>query len=858
MERFLVIALLSLTLGCCARAEPSEPAKPDAKLSARVADDGTPEILLDGSPILTAGLHFWRGGWAYAWNETGLTPRRDGELGMLGRVPDMALALRARIDDRDPRRLVWRFTLDAERDLAALIGGGLEFNPALDRVPGAAPPELLEGNRGWRWTLSPGREVRVEFDPPLAELYFDRGSRANIRCMFLGHELAAGEHEVTMRVSLPEGAAVERPLAERYAAPDPATWHAGTLAWDRSPIDLSDLNDKPAGSRGFVRADGDRLVFADGTEARFWGTNLQAYALFYADRADAERQAKRLAALGYNLVRIHHHDSPWVDPNIFGGRDAQDGVIDPASADKLDWWVAKLEEQGIYVWLDLHVGRAFGAGEAAAGADEIARADGQIKGFNYVNPEIEARMNAFADAYLTRVNPYTGRRPVDDPGVAAVLVTNENDLTTHFGNLMLPDKGNGEHHRLFRERVRDLARAMHLDRDAAMRTWEPGPSKLVMSEIERAFFDRSVAHLRELGVRVPIATTSWWGNMAWDGLAALTRGDLIDVHSYGEEGALQADPSRAPNWIDTIALGQVEGKPLTVSEWNVPYPTRDRFTAPLWVSAMGSLQGWDALMQYGYLQDPLREPGHAGEWSAWVDPAMTALSPAAAVMFRERHLDPDTPRVLATPTRERVYFEDSTPAALGDFAPAAETGRFEVRLPDTPELEWDTPARSDAPFVPASDRANAGAGGVVGTPDGSLTRDWKRGVLRIDTARTQAASGWIGGETIALADTEFAIDTPAATVAVTALDARPIAESGRLLVTLVAQAAAPGDRLPFLAEPVTGRVRVRVAGPGYEARPVSPAGVVGDPVAASGDDGWLTLELDGSIRTHWFQLTPAP
>ena len=834
------------------------PAGAAPALTARIADDATPEVFLDGSPILTAALHFWGANWAYAWNETKLAPRREGKLPLVGHVPNLGIAIHGSIDDADPRALVWRLTLDADHDLRDLIGGGLEFNPALDAIPSAGEPELLPGNRGWRWPLAKDAEIRVEFDPPLAELYFERGSRERIRCMLVGHDLDAGAHAMTMRITLPEGASVAKPLAERYARVDPDTWLAGTLVWDRWPIDLSYLNDKPAGTHGFVRTDADKLVFEDGTEARFWGTNIQAYALFHAEKADVERQAKRLAALGYNLVRIHHHDSPWVDPNIFGPSGAQHATIDPDAADKIDWWIAKLEEQGIYVWLDLHVGRAFQPGEGLSGYDEIARNDGQGKGFNYVNPTIEARMNAFATSYLTRPNPYTGRRPVDDPGIAAVLITNENDLTTHFGNMMLPDKDNPYHTRVFTERARELAKSMHLDRDGATRTWEPGPAKLVMSEIERAFFDRSIAHLRSIGVRVPIATTNWWGGMAWDGLAALTRGDLIDVHSYGEEGELSADPARNPTWVDTITLGQVEGMPLTATEWNVPYPTRDRFTAPLWVSAMGSMQGWDALMQYGYLQDPVGEPGRAGAWSAWVDPALTALSPAAAVMFREQHVPPTAPRVLATPSRQRVYFEDSTPPKLTDFAPAAETGTFQVRLPDTPELSWDTPVRTNTPSVNASTRADASTNGTLSTPDGSLVRDWRRGTLRIDTARTQAVSGWIGGLTIACTDAAFAIDTPAATVAVTALDHNPIARSARILVTVAAQAVAPHDQLPFLAEPVTGEVRVHVAGPGYQARPLSVAGVVGDPVAESGGDGWLVLRLDGSARTHWFQIAPAP
>ncbi len=48
------------------------------------------------------------------------------------------------------------------------------------------------------------------------------------------------------------------------------------LPWDDMPLDLSFIfdNEKPAGKHGFLWADGDRFVFEDGTEARFWGTTF--------------------------------------------------------------------------------------------------------------------------------------------------------------------------------------------------------------------------------------------------------------------------------------------------------------------------------------------------------------------------------------------------------------------------------------------------------------------------------------------------------------------------------------------------------------------------------------------------------
>jgi hypothetical protein len=48
--------------------------------------------------------------------------------------------------------------------------------------------------------------------------------------------------------------------------------------WDDVPIDLSFIYDdeKPAGRHGFLKVEGDRFEFEDGTEARFWGTNFNS------------------------------------------------------------------------------------------------------------------------------------------------------------------------------------------------------------------------------------------------------------------------------------------------------------------------------------------------------------------------------------------------------------------------------------------------------------------------------------------------------------------------------------------------------------------------------------------------------
>src|SRR5262249_46605883 len=150
--------------------------------------------------------------------------------------------------------------------------------------------------------------------------------------------------------------------------------------------------------RGFVRSAGESLMFEDGTPARFWGTNLTAGALFGTDRDSTKRAARRLSELGFNLVRIHHHDSPWVNPNIFGDAKQRDTKnLNPGMLERLDWWIKCLKDEGIYVWLDMHVQRHFKAADGIDNFDEIAKGKPTVdlKGYNYVNGSIREAMQQF-------------------------------------------------------------------------------------------------------------------------------------------------------------------------------------------------------------------------------------------------------------------------------------------------------------------------------------------------------------------------------------------------------------------------------------------------------------------------------
>jgi hypothetical protein len=94
-----------------------------------------------------------------------------------------------------------------------------------------------------------------------------------------------------------------------------------------------------------------------------------------------------------------------VRPNVFDPFIPTTQKLDDRSLDRIDWWVKCLKDEGIYVWMDLHVGRQFAKGDNVEGFAELARRQGSGKGFSYVNPSIEKLMLKFAEQYLFRTNP---------------------------------------------------------------------------------------------------------------------------------------------------------------------------------------------------------------------------------------------------------------------------------------------------------------------------------------------------------------------------------------------------------------------------------------------------------------------
>lgn len=838
----------------------------------RIEDDSTVQVLHRHAPIITAKYHFWGHDWNYDTAAIEVTPV-DGTAGgrtFKGAVGMLALTLAGRIEPTAGERLVYHYQVNAGKQFRGIVGGGLQFvidTASLALPPGASEPVLLQNNTGWRWNVGDGQAVTVQFDRTMPKVYFEQGKSNRIRAFFVGEEIDPGLMSFVMTVTLPRGTTLEPSLADRYGPANVQAWHADSLLWNASPVDLRFLNEgeRPAGRRGFVRADGDRLVFDDGTPARFWGGNIAAGTLFIPSKEEIQQQAQRIAMLGYNLMRIHHHDSVvWVDPTVIDKSRTDSRHLNLQAMDKLDYWIKCLTDQGIYIWLDLHVGRRIEPGDGVKhGYDEIQRFKKKPEGFAYYNDEVRELMKEFNENYLRHVNAYTGRAYKDDPAIIGMLITNENDLTTHYGNLMLPDKKNPYHNRIFDEAVRAFCAAKGLPYDRTWRTWEPGPSKIFLNDRERLFNVDMIAHLRGLGVRAPIATTSAWGGFSLFSLPSLTVGDVVDIHSYGEPEALSTSPRYVPNFIADVASAHVHGKPVSITEWNVPFPAIDRFTSPLYMSSIACLQGWDAPMIYNYSQRGFRKPERVYKWSTYPDPAITAIMPAAAIAYRRQDVKPARKHYMLKVDADTFFGKAVNASSSATIRTLAEMSRITVAMPESKALDWLKPAGTDAVTVVEQidrDFIPSEASEVV-SDTGELRRDWARGVQTIDTPLTQAAQGWIGGEVIRLGDVTLRVTTSKAVVALTSLDGKPLGQSGRILITTVARVLpSEGNMMPWLAEPVRGTIQLRTGRAGQDLKllNISPTG---EQTAGAGltwkDGGICEISLDDPHATHW-RLLAAP
>jgi hypothetical protein len=457
--------------------------------------------------------------------------------------------------------------------------------------------------------------------------------------------------------------------------------------------DFSNLLDAPAGKHGFLQSKGEHFVWQDGTRARFWGINVANTSLQEPDR-DIDAIIQNFRTAGFNLVRLHHFDE-------------RGGIIDPDAPNsrrfvaerlrKLDYWIHKAKQAGIYVYLDLLDYRRFKEGDGVPNAELIGRA---ARPYNVFDPRLIELQKEYARKLLRdHVNPYTGLAYADDPAVVLVEIYDESGLFMRRGvwrEMPQPYATN------FKKLWNDWLRARYQTTGALTQAWtdnrgvsalQPGENleagtvqvpamtwntsllpadqrvwaamprrndgAVFAYDVHIRFFRDMKTYLKGIGVRVPITATGRFEDLA-DLKSMSEELDFIGSnfyydHPYWAQGEKAwTPPSFFHNHnpmsdIDdrsmaaAVSLARIKNKPFVVREWNYCWPNRNRAAGMVEAAAYAALHDIDAMILFVYETRPTARVSYFNVRS---DPTRWGLCGVGAQIFLKGLIKPSQHRIV--------------------------------------------------------------------------------------------------------------------------------------------------------------------------------------------------------------------
>lgn len=653
------------------------------------------------------------------------------------------------------------------------------------------------------------------------------------------------------------------------------------------------LLDRVAGADGFVRIRDGHLVKPDGNRFRCWGVDLGGWtpgSALLPPKGSAETYAATLARLGVNCVRLHFLDLLDSHESVSGQGGAApngqplkeplsnrpEGLIDghrddtksfnAEQLDRLDYLVYQLKTHGIYVDLNLNVGRTYKQGDGVPDHAQIWVA----KGMTYFGPELIARQKEYARDLIRHINPYTKTNYADEPAVALVEMVNENSLTEFWmRNWLRGELEPGKpHYQLdLTPHYKALLTAMYNDWLRTNRTpkqiealhrlsgvasgasvpllrrgeFRTAPKERFQAEfdflthVESAFFADMDRYLRQdLGVKVPIITTNDH-TFFISGLPLLrstSKFEMQDAHAYWQHPAIYG--RRATPMVDDprhsmvvkLARTAMAGKPFTVSEINEPYPNDYSGEMIPIIASYAAFQDWDGVFFYSF------EPKLNGQWKPTIgdffdlaqDPVKIAELPLGALIFLRHDIQAAQQTVIRTySTEDMVESARASAASKPYFTP-----EFPLSLPLQHGSRIACVDCAPLAKLKGSDEDDilSDTGQLRWHASGDHT-----GFVTAQSERTEVITGFAksvlrhSGTTAHL---QADIENDFATVAVSSLDGKALSQSDRMMVVATGFA--------------------RNSGAVWDARHAMLSKWGGAPTEIEPVTGWILLkDLDGAV-----------
>ena len=643
-------------------------------------------------------------------------------------------------------------------------------------------------------------------------------------------------------------------------------------------IDMDRWLDRPAGKHGGVRMVKDGFAFEDGTPVKFWGVNL-SYTANAPDAQTADFTAARFAKYGINAVRMHKFSYPTGQMGIGDPNDST--RMDPKGLDRLDYFVSRLKEHGVYFgWSHTYGFKVVpGDSKRLLAYDEIAKnLKGNTYAFIHFAEDVQDLMIEMVVNLLKHKNPYTGRTYADEPALCFIELQNEDDIFFYTSENAF--NACPTYKKRFLARFAAWLKERYGSQEKLASAWE-GALKSgetladdnIVPQLNPWFFGedspagpegRSAATAARHG-RLPArrsgsllqplrqghprrrlqGTAERLALAGAEHVAALLQpltpitrsatstGTTI---SRARVGTCSPRCSRRPgSGYFSSGLQQVVDRPFALSEWIHVYPNVYSAEGPAILAAYGmGLQGWDASYEFQSQAERRSFGDIAGKfpWGVWEADVPTSLGqfPTLARMIYRgdvkegevisvRRVSPADLAEGKFSFSDKVEQQGDVKTFGGSVPPEAlAAGRVVVEFTD----------KSQPSQLP--DMKKYRHGSVIKSVTGQLAWDTSgQGFFTVNTAGTKAVVGFASGKEQTLGDVKVRLDTPFASLFLTALErGEDLAGCKRALITVLARQSntgfsyfAPDNRVlknggpPILLEPV--KATLTIAGRPIEA-----------------------------------------
>ncbi|MES2309866.1 MAG: hypothetical protein V4507_13500 [Verrucomicrobiota bacterium] len=480
-------------------------------------------------------------------------------------------------------------------------------------------------------------------------------------------------------------------------------------------VSLEFLLDAPAGKHGFLKVDKGHFKFADETPVRFWGMNVHATYAMFPSKAEADLAVETMARYGCNMVRLHLPDSVLLDHNRGA---AKTPSVTKEDWEKFDYFFCKLKEKGIYLLLDSITGLSTGLPTKGGKINSPELYGRDHRAWAYVDPEIRKFGHEFMEMLLSHVNSITGKKMVEDPALALVLMINEQSAFWKWASAKDPKTIPPHYLAVFKKDFNEWLVTRYKDRAGLAKAWElpgggtalsneedpengsvevpkidfgtngaglkvaidpatPAPLRLRVQAVveylkmaQERFYQEMGDHAKQIGLKVPIIGTNIIFDLAE--LETMKKFGVTSQNTYWElprivNGEIQQGNVPQPCSNPMRDAGQeghemsvwatrMAGAAVTSSELDSMWPQEWRSSHLMMTGATAALQDADAIIQFAF----------AGGWNYTWEMMLNSkniLNPT--VEFND-------PSVLASFVSGAFLF------LRGDVKPAQKLVRFQV------------------------------------------------------------------------------------------------------------------------------------------------------------------------------------